>query len=165
LQQLNLGGAQSQQSWRALTLPPPVPPHTSPSGSQLCGLLQVPIGGLVPATMLHTMLPAPGPPTGPPQQSVDLVHTSPITRQPLATWQVRPPVAVVAQRRLQQLVPSVHAWPSTSQPPEPVLLKAPHVPAVFPAPTLHTPLQQSVDLKQMSPRDAHDAPEPAQRPP
>jgi hypothetical protein len=85
LQQLNLGGAQSQQSWRAFTVPGVEPPQASPSGSQLCGLLHVPMGGFEPAMMLHLMLPAPGPPTGPPQQSVSLVHASPTNRQPLAT--------------------------------------------------------------------------------
>jgi len=85
LQQLNLGGVQSQQSSRALTLPAPTPPQTSPSGSQLVGLLHVPMGGFVAAMMLHLMLPAPGPPTGPPQQSVSFEQASPMTRQPLAT--------------------------------------------------------------------------------
>jgi hypothetical protein len=145
LQQSYFGGAQLQQSCRAFTLPPPVPPHTSPSGSQLFGLLQVPMGGFVPAIMLHVMLPAPGPPTGPPQQSVSLVQMSPTTRQPLATWQVRPPVAVVAHSRLQQLVPSVQDCPSTLQLPEPVPLNAVQVPAVFPAALVHAPLQQSVE--------------------
>jgi hypothetical protein len=85
LQHWNFGDAQSQQSWRALAPIPGAPPQTSPSGLQLCGLLQVPIGGFDPAMMLHTMLPAPGPPTGPPQQSVLFEQASPMTRQPLAT--------------------------------------------------------------------------------
>jgi hypothetical protein len=87
LQQLNLGGAQSQQSWRALTWPPPVPPHMSPAGLQLCGLRQRPTAGLLPASSTHVTLPEPGPPTGPPQQSVSFVQMSPTTRQPWATWQ------------------------------------------------------------------------------
>jgi hypothetical protein len=142
LQQLYLGGAQSQQSWRALTMPGVLPPQTSPSGSQLCGLLQVPMGGFVPATMLQTMLPAPGPPTGPPQQSVLFVHASPMTRQPLATSHTCPPVDVVTHRRLQQPVPLEQTVPSTSQPPEPPALSSPHVPAVLPWAMLQTPVQQ-----------------------
>jgi len=86
-------------------------------------LLQVPIGGLVPAMMLHVMFPAPGPPTGPPQQSASRLQISPTTRQPLATWQMCPPVAVATHSRLQQVVPLVHVWPSTLQPPDPVLVK------------------------------------------
>jgi hypothetical protein len=108
LQHWNFGEAQSQQSCRAFTLPLPVPPHTSPSGLQLCGLLQVPMGGFVPAMIVHLMLPAPGPPTGPPQQSVSFEQASPMTRQPLATWHTWPPVFVPTQRRLQQFVPLVH---------------------------------------------------------
>jgi hypothetical protein len=144
LQQLNLGGAQSQQSWRAFTLPLPVPPQTSPSGSQLWGFEHVPMGGFVPAMMLQVMLPAPGPPTGPPQQSVSFVHASPMTRQPLATWQTWPPVAVSTHRRLQQPVPSEQVWPSTLQPPDPVDLRSEHVPAVAPAAIVQTPLQHAV---------------------
>lgn len=65
LQQLYLGGMQSQQSSRAL-----VPhacggwmPHTSPSGSQVPppdGVVQKPTGGLVPATIWHVTRPSPG---------------------------------------------------------------------------------------------------------
>jgi hypothetical protein len=146
LQQLNLGGAQSQQSCRALTLPSPVPPQTSPCGLQLCGLLQVPMGGLVPAMMLHVIFPAPGPPTGPPQQSVSLRHRSPITRQPLATWQTCPPVAVDAHSRLQQFEPPLHDCPSRLQPPEPVLLSTSHTPAVLPLAMRQKPEQQSAAL-------------------
>ena len=65
------------------------------------------MGGLEPGMMVHVMLPAPGPPTGPPQQSVSFEQASPMTRHPLATWQTCPPVPVVTQRRLQQFVPSV----------------------------------------------------------
>jgi hypothetical protein len=144
LQHWNFGDAQSQQSWRAFTLPAPVPPHTSPSGLQLCGLLHVPIGGFEPAMIVHVMLPAPGPPTGPPQQSVSLVHASPMTRQPLATWHTWPPVPVVTQRRLQQLVPLVHAWPSTLQLPAPVAFRSAQVPAVLPDGIVQMPLQQVV---------------------
>lgn len=85
LQQLNLGGGQSQQSCRAFTLSASLPPQMPPDGLQLCGFEQTPIGGSVPGMMLHVMLPEPGPPTGPPQQSVSLRHTLPTTRQPLAT--------------------------------------------------------------------------------
>jgi hypothetical protein len=101
------------------------------------------MGGLVPAMMLHVMLPAPGPPTGPPQQSVSFEQASPMTRQPLATWQMCPPVPVSTQRRLQQVVPSVHAWLSTLQPPEPVDLRSAHVPAVLPAGMVQIPLQHA----------------------
>jgi hypothetical protein len=100
------------------------------------------MGGFVPATMLHLMLPAPGPPTGPPQQSVSFEHASPMTRQPLATWQTWPPVAVATHRRLQHVVPLVHDWPSTLQPPEPPALRSPHTPTVLPLATLQMPLQQ-----------------------
>ena len=123
-------------------MPGPLPPQASPSGSQLSGLLHVPMGGFEPGTMLQTMLPAPGPPTGPPQQSVLFVHASPTTRQPLATWQTCPPVAVATQRRLQQFVPPEQTVPSTSQPPEPPTLRSAHVPAVLPAAMLQTPVQQ-----------------------
>jgi hypothetical protein len=53
-------------------------------------------------------------------------------------------VFVAAQRRLQQFVPPVHVWPSTSQPPEPPALSWPQVPAVLPAAMLQMPLQQVV---------------------
>jgi hypothetical protein len=142
LQQLYLGDAQSQQSWRALAPVPGAPPQTSPSGLQLCGLLHVPMGGFEPAMILHVMLPAPGPPTGPPQQSMSFVQASPMTRQPLATWHTWPPVPVVTQRRLQQLVPPVHVCPSTSQPPEPPALSWAQVPTVLPDGTVQMPLQQ-----------------------
>jgi hypothetical protein len=143
LQQLNFGEAQPQQSWRAFTPVPGAPPQTSPCGSQLCGFAHVPIGGFEPATMLQTMLPAPGPPTlGPPQQSSSFVQASPMTRQPLATWQTWPPVPVVTQRRLQQFVPPVQASPSTLQPPEPPALSTLQVPAVWPVAIVQMPLQQ-----------------------
>ena len=144
MQHWYFGDAQSQQSWRAFAPCPGAPPQTSPSGLQLCGLLHVPIGGFEPAMMLHVMLPAPGPPTGPPQQSVSFVHASPMTRQPLATWQTWPPVPVSTQRRLQQFVPPVQVSPSTWQPPEPPALSWPHVPAVLPEAMLQIPLQQVV---------------------
>jgi hypothetical protein len=137
-----LDGAQSQQSWRALAPCPGAPPHTSPSGLQLWGLLQVPIGGFDPGTRLQTMLPAPGPPTGPPQQSVSFEQASPMTRQPLATWQTWPPVAVSTQSRLQHVVPLEQVCPSTLQPPEPPALSSPHVPAVLPVGIVQTPEQQ-----------------------
>jgi hypothetical protein len=82
LQQLNFGGAQSQQSCRALTWPVPVPPQMSPSGLQESGLRHRPMGGIVPVSSTHVTFPAPGPPTGPPQQSVSLLQMSPTTRQP-----------------------------------------------------------------------------------
>jgi hypothetical protein len=84
LQQLNFGGAQLQQSCRALT-EPVVPPQTSPSGLQLSGLRHLPMGGVVPVSRTHVTFPAPGPPTGPPQQSVSLLQMSPTTRHPCAT--------------------------------------------------------------------------------
>jgi hypothetical protein len=132
---------------------------------QLCGLLQVPIGGLVPAMIWHVMLPEPGPPTGPPQQSVSLLQRSPTTRQPLATWQMWPPVAVSAHRRLQQLVPPVHACPSTEQLPEPVAFKVWQTPADLPVAIRQELEQQSLFRKQMSFSDAQVAPDPVQRPP
>jgi hypothetical protein len=144
LQHWYFGDAQSQQSWRAFAPCPGAPPQTSPSGLHDCGLPQVPMGGFEPAMMLQTMLPAPGPPTGPPQQSVLFEQASPMTRQPLATWQTWPPVPVVTQRRLQQLVPLVQLSPSTWQPPEPPALRSAHVPAVLPAGIVQRPLQQVV---------------------
>jgi hypothetical protein len=166
LQHWNFGDAQPQQSWRAFTCPAPgIPPHTSPSGLQLWGLRQRPTGGLVLVSSTHVMFPEPGPPTGPPQQSVSLLQMSPITRQPEATWQMCPPVLVGMQRRLQQLVPPVHAWPSTRHCPAPVDATALHVPAVAPLATVQRPVQQSAPLKQRSPSEAQVAPDDEHRPP
>jgi hypothetical protein len=165
LQQSNFGGAQSQQSCRALTWPVPVPPQTSPSGLQLSGLRHRPTGGIVPVPSTHVMFPEPGPPTGPPQQSVSLVQMSPTTRHPEATWQTWPPVLVGTQSRLQQSVPSAHACPSTRHWPAPVVATAEHVPTFAPDAIEHSPEQQSLPAKQMSPNDAHAAPDEVQRPP
>jgi hypothetical protein len=78
LQQLYLGGMQSQQSSRALE---PhacggLMPQTSPSGSQTpppVGIEQKPIGGLTPATITQVTRPWPGrPEPAAPQQSESL---------------------------------------------------------------------------------------------
>lgn len=84
---------QSQQSWRELPQAPPVArPQMSPSGSQPFGFEQVPTGGLVPATRLQWVLPAPGSMLpGAPQQSLSRWHRSPMTWQPLAGWQMLTP--------------------------------------------------------------------------
>ena len=89
---------QPSQSSRALTAPPVGPPQMSPSGSfdPALGFEQVPTAGLVPETMLQ-VTPAP-----PPQQSPSWAQMSPVTRQPLATWQTWPPVEVATHSRLQQ---------------------------------------------------------------
>jgi hypothetical protein len=115
--------------------------------------------------MTQVTFPAPGPPIGPPQQSVSFVQMSPTTRHPCATWQMCPPVLVGTQSRLQQPVPPVHAWPSSEHSPAPVVLTTMHVPAVIPAAIVQRLVQQSAGLKQMSPSDAQVAPEDAQRPP
>jgi hypothetical protein len=146
LQQLNFGGAQSQQSCRALTPVPGVPPQTSPSGLQESGLRQRPTGGIVPVSSTQVTFPAPGPPTGPPQQSVSLLQISPTTRHPWATWQTCPPVAVGTQSRLQQFVPPEQASPSIMQPPAPVEATVAHVPAVIPVAIVQSPVQQSAGL-------------------
>ena len=143
LQQLNFGGAQSQQSCRALTCPVPVPPQTSPSGLQLSGFRHRPTGGIVPVSSTQVTFPAPGPPTGPPQQSVSLLQMSPTTRQPWATWQMCPPVLVGTQSRLQQFVPPEQACPSIMQLPAPVDVTAVQVPAVIPLAIVQSPVQQS----------------------
>ena len=65
--------------------------HTSPSGLQPCGFLQVPT--VAPGAMVH-VTGVPDPPGSPaePQQSLSLVQTSPTTWQPLAGWQISTPV-------------------------------------------------------------------------
>jgi hypothetical protein len=160
LQHWIFGGWQSQQSWREL--PHALfdeRPHTSPSGSQPVGFEQAPTGGLVPAAMLQVVSFAPGrPELGPPQQSVDLVHRSPIRRQPLAGVQVWAPVAVGAQVRLQQFPQPGQGSPSIMQPPEPVVMRTAQVPAVPPAGMVQTPEQQSEDWKHTSP--SAEQPEP-----
>ena len=67
LQQLYLGGMQSQQSSRALEphACAGLMPQTSPSGSQALvafavGMVQKPTGGLVPATIWQVTRPSPG---------------------------------------------------------------------------------------------------------
>src|SRR5438045_15816 len=104
----------------------------SPSGSQPFGFEQDPIGGSLPGMIVQVTGVVPGSAV-PPQQSVVLVQTSPITRQPEATWQMLPPPATGTHSRLQQFSPPSHGSPSTEQPPEPVLLSAPQVPAAAPA--------------------------------
>jgi hypothetical protein len=77
-----------------------------------------------------------------------------------------PPVVVGTQSRLQQFVPPPgHACPSIAHCPAPVVVTEVHVPAVIPAATVHSPVQQSAGLKQRSPSDAQVAPEEAQRAP
>src|SRR2546423_8092972 len=109
LQQLILGGRQSQQSCRELpqVLLPVCSPHTSPSTSQPLGLVQVPSGGETPVAKLHCTFPAPARPLAgsPPQQSLADWHSSAATRQPPAGWQMlTPDCAYGAQTLLQQLV-------------------------------------------------------------
>jgi hypothetical protein len=168
LQQPIFGGMQSQQSWRELpqVLSPMARPHTSPSGSHPSGLWQVPTGGFELGIRSQVTELAPGSPVAPPpQQSSSLVQVSPITRQPLAGMQARPPVLVGAHTRLQQLVHPWHGSPSTVQPPDPVDMSTPQVPAFDPMTRLHTPVQQSVETKQISPVALQPAPTSAHLPP
>jgi len=65
--------------------------HTLPCGLQLRGLRQMPRA--LPASISQTTLPSPGSPVpAAPQQSLFVRHRSPLTRQPLAGWQMRTPV-------------------------------------------------------------------------
>ena len=95
------------------------------------------MGGFVPAMIPHE-------PALALQQSPSLRHGSPTSRQPEATWQTWPKVAVVTHRREQQLEPPAQLCPSTRQPPEPMLMSTAQVPAVLPAAIVHRPVQQSV---------------------
>jgi hypothetical protein len=145
LQHWNLGDIQSQQSWRALTPPSALgsPPQTSPSGLQLIGLRQRPIGGLAVESITHVTLPSPGSiDPAAPQQSESCWQRSPSTRQPAATWQTCPPLVVTTQTRLQQLLPPVHGRPSTMQLPAPVTWGWMQVPEV-PLWIWQIPVQQS----------------------
>src|SRR5262245_48669493 len=151
---------QSQQSWRAL---PQVlficRPHTSPSGSQPLGLLQVPMGGLVPRMMLQVTEPSPGRPfLAPPQQSVFLKQMAPATRQPAAGAHTWPPTSVGAHTWLQQVEQPTQGSPSSVQLPPPPPFTLAQVPAIRPIGIAHRLLQQSVLRRQMSPMALHPPP-------
>jgi hypothetical protein len=154
LQQLNLGGGQSQQASRSLpphvfsTLPKRRRPQTAPRGWQPVAFRQTPVGGLVPAAISHVTLPgssvcAVG---SPPQQSLFFWQVAFVMRQPLAGWQILTPVAAYgAHWRLQQFVQSVHTTPSWMQLPAPPTGSFWHVPAVWPWGITQFAVQQSLD--------------------
>lgn len=123
-----------------------------PSGWLPCGFAQVPSGGSMPEMRLHVTSPAPRPvvPT-PPQQSVSAWQTSPVMRQPAASWQTLPAPGTGAQTRLQQWVPLVHGSPSSMQPPEPKLASALQVPGLVALAPVQRLEQQDAPVKQRSP--------------
>src|SRR5581483_626454 len=137
--------------------------HVSPSGThelpQLCplgqfdatGSEQMPTPGCA-GSGVQTTRPAPGmlPMTvgSPPQQSEFFWQRSPLTWQPDAGWQMcEPEPPNGAHSDEQQPVQPEHVVPSTEQ----VLEIAEHVPTLAPAAMVHTDVQQSAPLKQMSP--------------
>jgi hypothetical protein len=143
--------------------------QTSPSGLQPIGLRQMPM--VAGAVMTH-VTPFPDPPGRPaePQQSASCMQRSPTTWQPLAGWQTSAPVGPHgAHARLQQgpphagspellttMPPSAavppQSWPSTTpQLAGPPGGFAPHVPRVAPAATVHSCVQQSAAVEQLSP--------------
>jgi hypothetical protein len=131
-------------------------PHTSPSGSQelppppAVGLVQKPMGGLVPATIWQRTVPAPGrPEPAAPQQSESCLQVSPWMRQPPASWHTDAPEPVSAQTRLQHAAQPGHTSPSMAQ--LPMVEMAVQVPAVWPDGMVQLPLQQSPPAKQTSP--------------
>lgn len=133
----------SQQSWRAFD---PFAPQISPTGSQPVlppdpfGFVHRPTGGSCWIRLQVTCV-SPG---GPPQQSLSLVQTSPVRRQPEAGAQTSTPVPGSTQSREQQTeAPPEQGSPSTLQPPAPGALTVMQVPAAPPV-AEQIPEQQSV---------------------
>ena len=143
--------------------------HTSPSGLQPLGLRQTPRGDDPLFTQVTAIPEPPGSPAEP-QQSPSAVQRSPTTWQPLAGWQMLTPVGPQgAHERLQHAPPQAgrpellvavppsgadppQSWPSTTpQFAGPLGGVAPHVPRVAPAAMVHTCVQQSAALAQLSP--------------
>jgi hypothetical protein len=86
LQQLNLGGAQSQQSWRAFTVPGVETTTGVTFGIAALRVLHVPMGGFEARDDVALDVAGAGPAhRAAAANLLSFVHASPTNRQPLAT--------------------------------------------------------------------------------